>query len=130
MLVTFFCMLVTSQSVANIIICQNVMLVTDILCWRHDHQPGSTIFNTIFSVSVHKSRGAYIGYQHLYTPECWCLILDVGDVTCLVTPTSQTYHQHIWSPTSVTNIDVTTLLLSYFVVIATSYLDNVIEEDD
>ena len=22
-------------------------------------------------------------------------------------PTSQTYHQHIWSPTSVTNIDVT-----------------------
>ena len=29
---------------------------------------------------------------------CWCLTLDVGDVTC---------HQHIWSPTSVTNIDVT-----------------------
>ena len=60
MLVTFFCMWVTFQSVTNIIICQNVILVTDI--WR------------------------------------WCLNLDVDDVTC---------HQHIWSPTSFTNTDVT-----------------------
>ena len=46
--------LVTFQLVTNIIICQNVMLVTDI--W------------------------------------CWCLTLNVGDVTC---------HQHISSPSSV-----------------------------
>ena len=67
MLVTFFCMLVTSQSVTNIIICQNVMMVTDMLCWRHEIQLGS-IFNTIFLVSVNKSRGTYIGHQHHYTP--------------------------------------------------------------
>ena len=31
---------------------------------------------------------------------CWWLIFDVA-------PTSKSCHQHIWSPTSVTNIDVT-----------------------
>ena len=41
MLVTFFCMLVTFQSVINIIIYQNAMLVTDMLCWRHEIQPGA-----------------------------------------------------------------------------------------
>ena len=39
-------MLVTFQSVTNIIICQNVMLVTDMLCWRHEIQPGAK-FNKI-----------------------------------------------------------------------------------
>ena len=37
---SFFCMLVTLQSVTSIIICQNVMLVIDMLCWRHEIQPG------------------------------------------------------------------------------------------
>ena len=63
----------TSQSVINIIICQNVILVSDMLRWRYEIQPGA-IFNTIFEVSVNKSRGTYIGHQHHYTPEC-----DIGD---------------------------------------------------
>ena len=36
MLVTFFCILVTFQSVTNIIIWQDAMLVTDIWCWWRD----------------------------------------------------------------------------------------------
>ena len=46
----------------------------------------------------------------------WCLTLDVGGrIIMLATkilnrsPTSQTCHQHIWSPISVTNIDVTSM---------------------
>ena len=56
----YSCMLVTFQSVNNIIICQNAMSVTDIWYW-------------------------------------WRNLL----------PTSKYCHQHIWSPTSVTNIDLT-----------------------
>ena len=50
------------------------------------------------------------------------LLADVGDFFRYVgdfqsvlnrTPTSQTCHQHIWSPTSVTNIDVTSILNLY-----------------
>jgi len=41
------------------------------------------------------------------------LIRYVGDFLNVLnrSPTSQTYRQHIWSPTSVTNIDVTGGLL-------------------
>ena len=35
-----FCILVTFQSVTNFTE-MNVMLVTDILCWRHEIQPGA-----------------------------------------------------------------------------------------
>ena len=40
---------------------------------------------------------------------CWRLFCYVGDFLNVLngSPTSQTCHQHIWSPTSVTNIDVT-----------------------
>ena len=41
-------MLGTIQAVTNII-CQNVMLLTDKLCWRHEIQPGAK-FNEIFSI--------------------------------------------------------------------------------
>ena len=47
MLMTFFCMLVTFQSVTSIIICQNVVLVTDMLCWRHEIPPDAK-FDKIF----------------------------------------------------------------------------------
>ena len=72
MLVTFFCMLVTFQSVTNIIISQNVMLVTNMLCWRHEIQPGAK-FNKDFLLSINKSWGTNIGHQHHNTPES-----DVG----------------------------------------------------
>ena len=40
---------------------------------------------------------------------CWRLFRYVSDFLNVLnrSPTSQTCHQHIWSPTSVTNIDVT-----------------------
>ena len=67
MMVSFFCMLVTFQSVTNIIICHNVMLVTDI--W------------------------------------CWCLTLDVGDVTFHQHPNYLVINIQILSPTNfVSNI--------------------------
>ena len=98
MLVTFFCMLVTSQSVTNIIFCHNVMLVTDMLCWRHKIQPGA-IFNTIFLYLWTNPEGItsvtniIIRQNVMLVTDiwCWCLSLDVGDVTC---------HQH---PKLVTN---------------------------
>ena len=105
-----FKMLVTFQSVTNIIICQNVMLVTDMLCWRHEIQPGAK-FNHFFP-SLNRSWGTYIGPQHHNTPECdvgdWYLTL-VPNSRCWwrdLSPTSKSCHQYIWSPTSVTNIDV------------------------
>ena len=54
------------------------MLVAESLCWR------------LFSL-------------------CWRFSQCIKSVTNILnrSPTSQTYHQHIWSPTSVTNIDVT-----------------------
>ena len=43
---------------------------------------------------------------------CWWFSLCIKSVTNILnrSPTSQTCHQHIWSPTSVTNIDVTLCL--------------------
>ena len=40
---------------------------------------------------------------------CWWFFQCIKSVTNILnrSPTSQTCHQHIWSPTSVTNIDVT-----------------------
>ena len=54
------------------------MLVAESLCWR------------LFSL-------------------CWWFSQCIKSVTNILnrSPTSQTCHQHIWSPTSVTNIDVT-----------------------
>ena len=42
-------------------------------------------------------------------PLCWWFSQYLKSVTYILnrSPTSQTCHQHIWSPTSVTNIDVT-----------------------
>ena len=70
-----------------------------------------------FLLSINESWVTKIGHQHHNTSECdvgdwylmlvpnfWCWWLDMS-------PTSQTCHQHIWSPTSVTNIDVTVILL-------------------
>ena len=66
------------------------MLVTRKVCWWH------------FSARWWHSNGSPTSlYARMW---CWRLTLDVGDVT---SPTSQTCHQHIWSPTSVTNIGVT-----------------------
>ena len=59
-----------------------------------------------------------IGHQHHYTrmwgmPECdvddWYFMLVPNSWCwwCDLSPTSQTCHQHTWSPTSVNNIDVT-----------------------
>ena len=88
------------------------MLVTDMLCWRHEIQPGAK-FNK-FVPSLNRSWGTYIGHQHHNTPECdvgdWYLML-VPNSRCWwrdLSPTSKSCHQHICSPTSVTNIDVTT----------------------
>ena len=55
-----------------------VMLVAESLCWR------------LFSL-------------------CWWFSQCILSVTDILngSPTSQTCHQHIWSPTSVTNIDIT-----------------------
>ena len=51
-----------------------------------------------------------IGHQHHNIPECyighWYLML-VPRSWHATSPTSLSYHQHIWSPTSVINIDVT-----------------------
>ena len=55
-----------------------VMLVTDFGCWWQNN---------------------YVGDFFRYVDD----ILNVLNRS----PTSQTCHQHIWSPTSVTNIDVT-----------------------
>ena len=40
---------------------------------------------------------------------CWRISQCIKSVTNILnrSPTSQTFHQHIWSPTSVTNIDAT-----------------------
>ena len=110
--------MVTVQSVTNSIICQNVMLVTDMLCWRHEIQFGAiNVINEILSIFKQILRGLHrrcnIGHQHHNTPECdlgdWYL-MSVPNSRCWwrdFSPTSKSCHQHIWSPTSVTNIDVT-----------------------
>ena len=61
-----------------------VMLVAESLCWRR------------FSL-------------------CWRFSQCVKSVTNILnlSPTSQTCHQHIWSPTSVTNIDVVVIFLKF-----------------
>ena len=65
-----------------------------------------------FLLSINESWVTKIGHQHHNTSECdvgdWYLML-VPNFWCWwrdMSPTSQTCHQHIWSPTSVTNIDV------------------------
>ena len=65
--------------------------------------------------SLNRSWGTYIGDQHHNTPECdvgdWYLTL-VPNSRCWwrdLSPTSKSCHQHSWSPTSVTNIDITLL---------------------
>ena len=58
------------------------MMVTDFRCWWQNH---------------------YVGDFFRYVSD----FLNVLNRS----PTSQTCHQHIWSPTSVTNIDVTIRLL-------------------
>ena len=66
-----------------------------------------------FFPSLNSSWGTQIGHQHHNTPEC-----DVGDWYLMLmpnsrcwwrdlSPTSKSCPQHILSPTSVTNIDVT-----------------------
>ena len=45
-------------------------------------------------------------WQNYYVGDFFRYVGDFLNVSNR-SPTSQTYHQHIWSPTSVTNIDVT-----------------------
>ena len=61
------------------------MMVTDLRCWWQNHYVGD-----FFSL-------------------CWWFFQCIKSVTNIPDrpPTFQTCHQHIWSPTSVTNIDVT-----------------------
>ena len=63
------------------------MLVAESLCWR------------LFSL-------------------CWWFSQCIKSVINIFnrSPTSQTCHQHIWSPTSVTNIDVTKISILLFIV--------------
>ena len=72
------------------------------LCWRPFLNVGDKkVCWWHFSARWWHSNGSPTSlYARMW---CWRLTLDVGDVT---SPTSQTCHQHIWSPTSVTNIDV------------------------
>ena len=52
---------------------------------------------------------------------CWRLFRYIGDFLNVLyrSPISQTCHQHIWSPRSVTNIDVTELTSWFSVLIVT-----------
>ena len=89
-------------------------------CWWPICYVGDMKFNLVqlmllmkFCPSLNRSWGAYIGHQHHNTPECdlgdWYL-MSVPNSRCWwrdFSPTSKSCHQHIWSPTSVTNIDVT-----------------------
>ena len=87
-------------------------------CWWPICYVGDMKFNLVpnsieFSPSLNRCWGTYIGHQHHITPECdvgdWYLML-VPSSRCwwrALSPTSKSCHQHIWSPTSVTNIDVT-----------------------
>ena len=65
-----------------------VMLVTSLSWWLYD--------GDWFQILVAESL-------------CWRLFRYVGDFLNVLnrSPTSKSYHQHIWSATSVTNIDVT-----------------------
>ena len=60
-----------------------VMIVTDLRCWWQNHYVGDFF-------------------------RCWWFSQCIKSVTNILnrSPTSQTCHQHIWSPTSVANIDV------------------------
>ena len=94
-------------------------------CWWPICYVGDMKFNLvpnsiIFFPSLNRSWGTYIGHQHHNTPECdvgdWYLML-VPNSRCWwrdLSPTSKSCHQHIWSPTSVTNIDVTGLFFWFF----------------
>ena len=48
-------------------------MVTDMLCWRHEIQPGAK-FNIFFHLKLRFLTDPYNGHQHHNTPEC-----DVGD---------------------------------------------------
>ena len=90
-------------------------------CWWPICYIGDMEFNLVpntmnFFPSLNRSWGSDIRHQHHNTPEC-----DVGDRFLMLvpsswcwwrdlSPTSKTCHQPIWSPTSVTNIDVTPLI--------------------
>ena len=64
----------------------NFMMMTDLRCWWQNH---------------------YVGDFFRY----------VGDFLNVLnrSPTSQTCHKHIWSPTSVTNIDVTLTICQWLI---------------
>ena len=72
-----------------------VMLVTPLFCWLYD----SDRFEMLMAESL---------CWRLFSL-CWRISQCIKSVTNILnrSPTSQTFHQHIWSPTSVTNIDAT-----------------------
>ena len=71
------------------------MLVTSLCWWLYD----SDWFERLVAKSL---------CWRLF-PLCWWFFQCMKSVTNILNPSlaSQTYHQHIWVPTSVTNIDVT-----------------------
>ena len=56
--------------------------------------------NMKFNLVPNRSWGTYIGWWLIIISDIWCWCLTD------LSPTSKSCHQHIWSPTSVTNIDV------------------------
>ena len=85
------------QDLANSLVSKmvTVMLVTTLCWWFYDGDR--------FKMSVTESL-----CWRLF-PLCWWFFQCIKSVTNILnrSPTSQTYHQYILSPTSVTNIDVT-----------------------
>ena len=85
-------------------ICQNVMLMTDIICWTHEIQPVAK-FN-IFFFTIFNTPRCDVGDGYLIlVPNSWFWCRDLS-------PASQTQHQHIWS--SASNIDVSILTSHLF----------------
>ena len=78
------------------------MMVTDIGCWWQNHLVGDVFPYVVDLMMVTDLRcwwqNHYVGDSFRYAND----FLNVFNRS----PTSQTCHQHIWSPTSVTNIDV------------------------
>ena len=89
----------------------DLMMVTILRCWSQKKYVGD-IFLYVGDIPI--------GHQHHNMPEFdvgdWYLML-VPNSRCWwrdLSPTFKSYHQHIWSPTSVTNIDVTVYQQSSF----------------
>ena len=95
----------------------DLMMVAILRCWWLICYVGDMEFyfvpnSIIFFPSLNRSRGIYIGQQYHNTPEC-----DIGDWYSILVPNAWCWWrdlsltskscQHIWSTTSVTNIDVT-----------------------